>query len=172
MSGATTKYGLPYPTGTDPVVVHTDLQALAVKTDDAVTAIGDAAEQAVNVTATFVERSLSVVDAPSAGPWLVGTNWRGTEQSGGDVTLPDPVDVAAGNTTRPLMVVDGAAPIVDPVTGRSLRRLTSDATRVVCWGDSLTQGYPRPPFEVDGSNAWPGILDAAWTGGSVTNGGV
>lgn len=33
MSGATSGRGLPYPTGGDPVVVHTDLQALAVKTD-------------------------------------------------------------------------------------------------------------------------------------------
>lgn len=39
MSGATSKWGLPFPTGGDPVVVHADVQALAVKADDAIDSV-------------------------------------------------------------------------------------------------------------------------------------
>lgn len=47
----------------------------------------------------------------------------------------------------------------------------SDPTRLSAWGDSLTQGWPRPPFAGNGSDSWPGVLDAAWAG-SVMNAGV
>lgn len=143
------------------------------------------------VTEHLTDRTLLVVDAPAAGPWLVGTNWRGTEQApaspfadidapaagvwstgtdwrgvnltSADTTTGDPVDVAArGTTTRPLVAR----------TPDGLRRLTSDSTRLVAWGDSLTAGYPSPPFASDGSQAWPAVLDAAWTAGTVTNAGM
>jgi len=56
-------------------------------------------------------------------------------------------------------------------SGDSTQAFVSDATRVTAWGDSLTQGWPMPPFASDGSNSWPAALDSGWAG-SVTNGGI
>lgn len=47
----------------------------------------------------------------------------------------------------------------------------SDPLALAAWGDSLTDGWPRPPFLLDQSNAWPAVFDASWAG-TVYNGGV
>lgn len=46
----------------------------------------------------------------------------------------------------------------------------SDSSRLAAWGDSLTEGWPRPPFASDLHDSWPGVFDASWVG-TVYNGG-
>lgn len=106
---------------------------------------------------------MTVIDAPSAGMWNVGNDWRGSVVGGSTTT--GGVDLAGRTQT-----VAAAPNYVRTPAG--VRRLTSDGTRIAAWGDSLTRGHPRPPFATDGSDSWPAVLDAAWTGGTVYNGGV
>ena len=52
-----------------------------------------------------------------------------------------------------------------------IQSVASLSNRVAAWGDSLTEGWPKPPFSSDKSDSWPGVLDAGWAG-SVYNGGA
>ena len=98
------------------------------------------------------------VEAPEPGLWYRGTDGRGA-RAGGETSQATTarVDVAASSTGMLVSTPEGVRP------------WTSDPSRIVAWGDSLTSGYPRPPFTAE--NSWPGVLDAAWLG-TVYNGGV
>ena len=98
------------------------------------------------------------VEAPQAGLWYRGTDGRGA-RIGGETSQATTarVDVAASSTGVLVSTPEGVRP------------WTSDPSRIAAWGDSLTSGYPRPPFTAE--NSWPGVLDAAWSG-TVYNGGV
>lgn len=52
-----------------------------------------------------------------------------------------------------------------------MRLQTSRSDQFAAWGDSLTDGYPKPPFAADKSDAWPGVL-AKLLGTEVYNGGI
>ena len=97
MSEATTNHGLPYPTGGDPVVVHGDLRALAVKTDSELGTLDAAVVEAADLAGDAAARALVVVDAPEGlGPIAVGTD--------GQAMPLDPMSV------RPLTLLDVDAP--------------------------------------------------------------
>ncbi|MDY0891888.1 hypothetical protein [Frigoribacterium sp. CFBP9030] len=49
--------------------------------------------------------------------------------------------------------------------------LSSSNAALAGWGDSLTRGWPVPPFGASGADSWPGVFQAGW-GGTVYNGGV
>lgn len=108
---------------------------------------------------TQPESSVSIrVEAPQAGLWYRGTDGRGA-RIGGETSEATTarVDVAASSTGVLVSTPEGVRP------------WTSDPSRIAAWGDSLTSGYPRPPFTAE--TAWPGVLDAAWPG-TVHNGGI
>lgn len=77
-------------------------------------------------------------------------------------------------------------PSEDPTAGWGLGRglmtsgptgaaipVVSDASRLACWGDSLTSGWPTSDFGTTQPSdlSWPGVLAGDWAG-SVYNGGV
>ena len=75
MSGATSKWGLPFPTGGDEVIVHGDVQALAVKVDLELGTVGDVADAAGALASDAAARALIEVDAPEGlGPIAVGAD--------------------------------------------------------------------------------------------------
>ena len=112
--------------------------------------------------------------SPVAAGGIAGENGRlllGFDAAG--ALVPESVaklaGALAGNLTHrePYDGWDGARLL----RGLDGRLLTSRADRIAAWGDSLTQGFPRPPFAADLSDSWPGVLDAGWDG-TVFNGGV
>lgn len=52
----------------------------------------------------------------------------------------------------------------------TVRPFSSSPDKFAAWGDSLTDGWTKPPFAVDQSDAWPGVL-ATLLGKPVYNGG-
>lgn len=53
----------------------------------------------------------------------------------------------------------------------NVRPQTSSSEVFAAWGDSLTEGFPKPPFATDKSDSWPGVL-AKNLNKTVFNGGI
>ena len=68
-------------------------------------------------------------------------------------------DAKAGKT-RALTVRDRAGLV---------RPLTCDPLQVAFWGDSLFDGYPVPPYNVDQSNSLPGVFATLYPAATVYN---
>lgn len=53
----------------------------------------------------------------------------------------------------------------------AVRPLTSNPKQIAFWGDSLLDGYPKPPFSADQSDSLPGRFASLVPGATVHNGG-
>jgi hypothetical protein len=103
-----------------------------------------------------------------------------------DGTVPDRTLTAWAPRLGPIISpyitqIGPAVPKVDPmlIGSRKIRirdaqgvvRLqTSRSDQFAAWGDSLTDGWTKPPFAADQSDSWPGVL-ATLLGKPVYNGG-
>jgi hypothetical protein len=162
---------------------------LEVVATDVVTSNPTVATAAANAASSAVSGALS-----QAG--VVYGNTTGTGVDGSTAVA----GFAGANGRETDLVVDAAGAVPDAVLARWSPRLTglSDAqidalsingrnlyvnsstgivplsssnATLAAWGDSLTEGWPRPPFNGDKSDSWPGVFQANW-GGTVYNGGA
>jgi len=117
------------------------------------------------------------VDPSTAVAGLVGDNGRETDLVvDKDGNVPDtvlarwsPRLLGLSDAQIDALSINGRNLFVNSSTG--VVPLSSSNSALAGWGDSLTGGWPQPPFTADKSDSWPGVFQAGW-GGAVYNGGV
>lgn len=91
---------------------------------------------------------------------------RLTPLIGGQIELPEPVKTPVREShlgfSRKLYARDSSG---------NVRLQTSKSDSFVAWGDSLTEGFPKPPFSTNQLDSWPGVLSTL-LGHPVYNGGI
>jgi hypothetical protein len=115
--------------------------------------------------------SYVVVDEDGRRSWLeVGTDGRPTQRAV-DMLTAAGLGVSVGRGAIDESIYANRLLMSRDALG-NVRPFTSDLTTIAAWGDSLTDGIPKPPFAVDRSDSWPGVLDTMLASATVYNGGV